>query len=113
MTELTDDEFAVLAIASEGQSMLSIGRWEKSIEHLVQLGLMEQANKHNNFITPKGREALEEHSKKIDAGFAAAHRAFIENMRIEAAVLPAALLCINKHELALDWSYCPYCGVAV
>lgn len=60
MTDLTDDERTVLMIAAEDKSMMAIGRWEKSIDSLVQKGLMERGDKWNNWITPAGREAIKE-----------------------------------------------------
>lgn len=58
MVDLTDDERTVLMIAAEGQSMIAIGRWEKPIDSCVRRGLMERADKFNNFITQQGRDAL-------------------------------------------------------
>lgn len=69
MTELTDDEFAVLEIASAGNSMIAIGRWQKPIEHLVELGLMRSVNKANNYITDAGKVALEKHANVVDDAF--------------------------------------------
>jgi len=72
MTQLTDDEFTVLAIASEGAPMLPIGRWEKPVEHLVELGYLECADKFNNYITSAGKVALREHSDVVDTAMGVA-----------------------------------------
>src|SRR5882672_6926722 len=65
MTNLTDDEYAVLMICAEGQSMAAIARWEKPTDSLVERGLLERADKFNNHITPAGREALNTHEKAL------------------------------------------------
>lgn len=63
---LTDDEAAVLMIANEGESMISIGRWEKPIDSLVARGLMIRHNKANAFITDAGRVAIKEREQEDD-----------------------------------------------
>ena len=60
MTPLTDDEFTLLLIAKEGESLAAIGRWEKSVDHLVEQGLLLRQDKFNNTITAKGITACEE-----------------------------------------------------
>lgn len=57
---LTDDEFTLLLIAKEGQSLAAIGRWEKSVDSLVERGLLHRHDKFNNIITPKGRTVCEQ-----------------------------------------------------
>ena len=66
MTQLSDDEFTVLSIAAEGAPMMPIGRWGKPVEHLVELGFLEQVDKFNNYITPAGKIALGEHEQDVD-----------------------------------------------
>lgn len=66
MADLSDDEYVVLAIAAEGQSMMQVGRWQAPTEHLVELGFLVAHDKFNCFITPKGRQAAAEHEKKTD-----------------------------------------------
>lgn len=66
MPDLSDDEWTCLMIAAEGASMMSLGRWEPSIDSLVAKGLMSRNDKFNNFITPAGRQAAAEHEKKTD-----------------------------------------------
>lgn len=65
---LTDDEYTVLSIAVEGQSMMAIGRWASPIEHLVAQGMLKRHDTFNNVITPKGRQALHAHEEKLDLG---------------------------------------------
>lgn len=67
MTDLTPDERTVLMIAAEGQSMIAIGRWEQPIDSCVAKGLMERADKFNNFISAKGRAALDLEDKADDS----------------------------------------------
>lgn len=59
MVDLTDDEFTVLSIAAQGQSMMAVARWEKPTDLLVEKGLMRREDKFNNFITSAGVAALE------------------------------------------------------
>lgn len=66
---LTDDEFTVLMIAAEGQSMMPIGRWQVSVESLSARGLLAGPDKFNQMITPAGREALKERDKEDDADY--------------------------------------------
>ena len=67
---LSDDEFVVLTLAANGESMAAIGRWEKPIEHLVLLGMLHRHDKFNNVITSKGRQAHHAHEEKIELGLA-------------------------------------------
>lgn len=64
--DLSDDEWTCLMIAAEGESMMAIARWEPAIDSLVAKGLMYRNDKFNNFITPAGREAAQQHEKKTD-----------------------------------------------
>jgi hypothetical protein len=57
-TTLSDDEYTVLLIAAEGESMAPIGRWQAPVEHLVQLGYLHALDRHNNVITTEGRKAI-------------------------------------------------------
>lgn len=69
MTDLTPDEKTVLMIAAEGQSMMAIARWEKPIESLVAKGLMQRGDQFNNWITPKGRAAINEPDTEEDEAY--------------------------------------------
>ena len=70
MTELTADERTVLEIASHGESMMPIGRWEQPVEHLVELGFLDGPDRFNRYITDAGRKALEADVDKADDAFA-------------------------------------------
>lgn len=59
MTDLTDDEFSVLLIAAQGESMIPIGRWQKPVESLVAKGFLFRQDQNNNTITNAGRRAVE------------------------------------------------------
>ena len=72
MPELTDDERTVLMIAQEGESLAAIGRWEQPIEHLVELGYLNQHDKFNNMITPAGKAAIVETNDVVDTAAARA-----------------------------------------
>jgi len=54
---ITDDEYALLLIMQEGQSVAAIGRWEKPLDSLVERGLARRLDKFNNIITTEGRKA--------------------------------------------------------
>jgi hypothetical protein len=62
---LSDDEFTVLMIAAEGQSMMPIGRWQEPVESLVAKGFLKEHDKFNCVITPTGREALRKHDQGL------------------------------------------------
>ena len=55
---LSDDEYSVLMIASEGVPMMPIGRWQQPVENLIARGLLQLLDRFNNVITPAGRKAL-------------------------------------------------------
>ncbi len=57
-SDLTDDEFTLLMLAERGESLMPIGRWEKSVDSLVARGLLHRHDKFNNVITEKGKEAV-------------------------------------------------------
>jgi hypothetical protein len=57
MTDLTNDELAVLLIAAEGESMMPIGRWEAPVASLLAKGYLHAHDKFNNVITEAGRKA--------------------------------------------------------
>ena len=59
MTELTQDELTVLLIASQGESMMPIGRWQAPVESLLKRGYLHANDRFNNVITPEGRAAAE------------------------------------------------------
>lgn len=66
---LSDDEFSVLCIAAEGESMIDLGefsRWSAPIQSLVRRGYMLRQDRHNNVITPAGRAALAVREKDED-----------------------------------------------
>ena len=60
MSDLTQDEFTVLLIAAEGESMIPIGRWKVPILSLTERGLMRKNDDVNYEITAKGRQAVDE-----------------------------------------------------
>ena len=71
MTELTQDELTVLLIASQGESMMPIGRWQAPVESLLKRGYLHANDRFNNVITPEGRIAAEltqSHNERAVAG---------------------------------------------
>ena len=67
MADLTNDEFTVLMIAAEGESMIPIGRWKAPIHALTERGLMQRNDESNYGITLAGREACAERNREDDA----------------------------------------------
>ncbi|MFA5897698.1 MAG: hypothetical protein WC829_01165 [Hyphomicrobium sp.] len=57
MPDLTDDEFTLLMIADNGESLAPIGRWKQSILALTARGLLQRNNEVNYGITLAGKEA--------------------------------------------------------
>jgi len=51
MSELSQDEFTVLLIAAEGESMIPIGRWKAPILALTDRGFMRKDDDVNFSIT--------------------------------------------------------------
>ncbi len=80
---LSNDEFAVLLIAREGEPMIPIGRWKPAVERLVELGYLsprpspqDPTGQFNCVITPKGREAAEKRDQNDQDDFANAVKRF-------------------------------------
>lgn len=71
-SELTEDELTCLGICAQGESLAAIGRWEPSVDALVEKGLLVRHDKFNNTITPAGRAALAGETADADEGFRAA-----------------------------------------
>lgn len=65
MSDLTEDEYAVLMIAREGQSLMPIGRWKAPVESLHARGLLERGDAFNYFKTIRGEVALEKHEGSL------------------------------------------------
>ena len=72
MSDLTDDEFSLLEIASHGESMIPIGRWERPLKSLADKGMMFAADTANYVITESGRAALTGHKDDVDTAWAKA-----------------------------------------
>lgn len=72
MTQLTEDELTCLGICAQGESLAAIGRWEPSVDALVEKGLLVRHDKFNNTITPAGRAALAGETADADEAFRAA-----------------------------------------
>ena len=69
MTEITDDEFSVLLIAKQGQSMIPIGRWKAPVLNLAQKGLLQCVDSVNYIITPQGEAMCDERDRDDDSAF--------------------------------------------
>ena len=66
MTNLTDDEYAVLMIHQEGGSVAAVAWWEKPCDSLVARGLLKRHDKFNHGITTAGRQAIKEREAQDD-----------------------------------------------
>jgi hypothetical protein len=71
MSDLSDDEFTVLRIAAQGESMMAIGRWQKPVESLLEKGLMQSRGGDNSncVITAAGRAVAKAAKEAEDAPF--------------------------------------------
>ena len=63
---LTADEFVVLMLAAEGESMIPIGRWKQPILALTERGLMKKNDAVNYAITAEGRKACDQRNADDD-----------------------------------------------
>lgn len=75
---LSDDEYTVLLIAAEGESMLPIGRWQAPVENLVSRGLLRSLDRFNNVITSAGRKAIGERNKEDETAIRQASRQVLD-----------------------------------
>ena len=66
MTELSQDEFTVLLLAAEGESLAPIGRWKAPILSLTGIGFMQRDDDVNFSITVEGRRACEQRNLDDD-----------------------------------------------
>ena len=66
-SELSQDEFTVLLLAAEGESLAPIGRWKVPILALTERGLMRRNDEVNYAITDRGREVCAETDAAYDA----------------------------------------------
>ena len=57
---MTFDEFTILLLAAEGESLAPIGRWKQPILDLAERGLMRKDDEVNYVITQDGRRACDE-----------------------------------------------------
>ena len=91
MRDLTDDEFALLEIASHGESMIPIGRWERPLKALATKGLMFANDSVNYVITDGGRAALDGYKDDVDTAWAkaaiAAHNGAVEQRQLVPAMV--------------------------
>ena len=67
MSDLTQDEFTVLLIAAEGESMMPIGRWKEPLLSLTARELMYKNDDFNFVITALGRKAIMERNETDEA----------------------------------------------
>jgi hypothetical protein len=86
MTELTDDEFTILLLGNEGESLAPIGRWKVPILALTERGLMQRFNDVNYGITQEGRDAVDARNAEDEAALRsvlAGHPKTIEGEKVE------------------------------
>ena len=69
MSEISDDDFSVLMIAKQGQSMIPIGRWKSPVLKLAQRGLLQCVDSVNYVITPQGEAMCDERDRSDDDSF--------------------------------------------
>lgn len=69
-TELSQDEYTCLLIATEGEVMLAIGRWKPALESLAKKSFMKRVNGIQYAITDEGREAAKLREQEDDEALA-------------------------------------------
>lgn len=77
---LTDNEFTVLMIAAQGESMMAIAHWKQPVESLVAKGYLQSrgGDNFNCVITPAGRAACEARDREdMDAFKNAVGKVFV------------------------------------
>jgi len=67
---LTPDECTVLEIASKGESMMAIGRWEAATESLHRKRLLKKLDDVNYVITAAGIERMKQVDRDYDQALA-------------------------------------------
>ncbi len=99
--KLSDDEITILLIAVQGQSMAAIGRWEKPLYKLQELGLMTH-DKFNSQITNSGRAAVDRYETETDA--ALKQTTVSSKVKLEAVVQRVAKeiaeFAVGEHSIA-------------
>lgn len=103
MTDLTNDEYTLLLIASQGESVIPIGRWEKSVESLVERGLLHRYDRFNNVITDAGRAAMKAREAQDDGDLKQALRsvALVQN-NAQAEIEAAARHLVNAARMSIE-----------
>ena len=74
MTDLSDQEMALLDLMAQGQSMMAIGQWEKPMEALVVKGYATRHDQFNHTATEAGLEVVARMEADEDAEIEAAFR---------------------------------------
>lgn len=72
VSPLTDDEYALLLIMAEGESIADLGkfsRWSASLKTLARRGFVDNRDKFNCIITEAGRAAVESHDRQVMGDF--------------------------------------------
>lgn len=78
MTALSDDEFTVLLIAAEGESLMAIGRWRPAVESLIERGYLRSLDRFNNVITSEGHKAIGDRNKEDEGAIRQASKQVVE-----------------------------------
>ena len=91
MSDLTQDEFTVLLIAAEGESMMPIGRWKEPLLALTERGLMLKNDGFNYVITALGRKAVTDRNDNDDADLRRLMNGKVIDVEIEEPLLAEEL----------------------
>ena len=91
MSDLTQDEFTVLLIAAEGESMMPIGRWKEPLLALTERGLMLKNDGFNYVITALGRKAVTDSNDNDDADLRRLMNGKVIDVEIEEPLLAEEL----------------------
>ena len=112
MSELSDDEFAILMIADQGEPMMPIGRWKAPVESLLRRGFLRRvpsiqdpAGTFNSAITEEGRRACQARDKKDQDDF----KEVLSKVADAAKPQLGLRVCCGRR-LFEEWQFCPTCG---
>ncbi len=94
---MTDDEMTVLMIASQGESMIPIGRWETPIRALTERGLMRSFDSVNYVITDAGTKAMQAEEREREGDFARALPKTPEALHVD--------MTIRERNIVFDLTY--------
>jgi hypothetical protein len=104
---LSDDEFTILMIAAQGESLMAIAHWKAPVESLIQKGYLQSrgGDNFNCVITELGRVACQTRDQNDQDAFAASVMRFRQEQVIQEVLATKELPPPPRQKL-----HCPHCG---